>query len=136
MNKLLPRSWTLKSKSLSAASSLRVMLRGVVLGASFITILSAPAILAAESPSKSLNDVAVRLEPIVEGIPQIEPGEKGKASFLFTNTATRELLLTWKVQIDLPGNTPGVRRPRPCEKRRILGISGNSFCAANWRDQL
>ncbi len=92
----------------AVAAFLRLALCGVALGICSIAFLPSAAS-AAEAPSKNLNDVGVRLEPIADGIPIIEPGEKGKASFLFTNSATRELQLAWKVQIYLPGNTPGDR---------------------------
>jgi len=77
-----------------------------VLGICSLAAISLPAITLA-APAPVSDDVAVKLEPIVDGIPKIEPGEKGKASFLFTNMATRELKLTWKTQIYLPGNKPG-----------------------------
>lgn len=59
---------------------------------------------AAEPPPKLLDDVAVRLEPF-EPFPYVEPGAKGKVSFLFTSKSDHELQLTWKVQISLPSGT-------------------------------
>jgi len=66
-----------------------------------LALLGAVLAPAAESPVKFLADVAVKLEPC-DVFPYVEPGAKGKVSFLFTSKSERDLTLKWKVQTALP----------------------------------
>ncbi|MBC8127509.1 MAG: hypothetical protein H8M99_10260 [Gloeobacteraceae cyanobacterium ES-bin-144] len=73
---------------------------------SVLVLLSAALSTAADPPAKAppapaLDDVAVKLEPC-DVFPYVEPGAKGKVSFLFTSKSERDLTLKWKVRTALP----------------------------------
>ena len=84
-----------------------------------LSLFAARAAFAGESQAKLLDDVAVRLEPC-DPFPYVEPGAKGKVSFLFTSKADHELQLTWKVQIGLPSGKG------PDQEERLVLPKGGS----------